>query len=230
MSRRELIGLVGIGASSLLIPEFAFASDGSGSLDEKTIERIALTSPDSILDLSSLPDADQDKILLQRTEAEAAWIISLLENEHGEAPSTLSAKSRSNKYTTVYGKAAYKNSGYRLVPGQKEKGVSFSTGGTIYFALSGGSKITISFGFPAPWGTISMGVSFGKFLGGSPAVGGYEVDIPGDKKRYKVWLNNEYKSIPYTIYYTDTKGKRKVYARKCGTPVIVGHDFDARRV
>lgn len=101
MSRRELIGLVGIGASSLLIPELAFASDGPGSLDEKTVERIALTSPDSILDLSSLPNADQDKILMQRTEAEAAWIISLLENERGEAPSVLSAKSRANKYTTV---------------------------------------------------------------------------------------------------------------------------------
>lgn len=123
----------------------------------------------------------------------------------------------------------YKSSGYRDVSGQPSGGYSFKApGGSISVSYTGGASITLSFGCPLPWGTVSFGCSFGRSNG--IGVGSMSQNIPGDGHKYKVTLDNKYKVMPYTVYYTNSRGQRSVYARKVSTPVIVDYNFGYRRV
>lgn len=212
--RRDFLELVAIvGASSLFgsvvsVPSLAFAKDE--------------VYDGACLDYSDVSQSEVEKLLQRQAELDAAGIISgaeLLDDERG-------FRRGRPRYDTVYGASVQSSTGLRDVSGQPSGGYSFgSAGGAVYIALSGGPNLSISFGFPAPWNRVSVGVSFGKIV----PVSGIMVNIPGDGMHYKVRLNNTYASKPFTVYKTDPRGVRTVYRRSHTTPVLVSKDFRAYR-
>lgn len=219
MSRRVFLA-----SAALLIPSFAiqprlaFADEAGG---DEYAELFLYRTETGIFNFSSLPQADKDRLLLLQAEYESSRLIAELEMADGMS---LGMARTRPKYSTVYSKAVKKNSGFRDLPNQRKNGYSFEKDSQVIISLVGGPNITLSFGFPSPWGTTSLGVSFATARSSS-AIVAYGITIPGDKKRHKIQLNLQYESIPYTVYYTNSSGKKSVYKRAVTTPSLVGEDY-----
>lgn len=229
MDRRQFFGLSVVAASRLLFsdldtPSLALAQDLNlvNELNTSVAPNYLTIDTFDCVGMSS----NQIEMALQSIAQKEAQ--QFVESDISTAESMGILRVRP-KYDTVYDKPVAKSSGYRDVSGQPAGGYSFkSPGGSISVSYTGGANISLSFGCPLPWGTVSIACSFGRSNGiGVESMAQF---IPGDGHSYKVTLNNKYNVLPYTVYYTNASGVRSVYAHKVSSPVIVGYAFGYRKV
>ncbi len=224
LSRRSFIATSALVVSGLLVNPSSALADASAGEDYSELFKYMTEA--GIFDFSGLSEEEINRMLLLQAQYESSQLLLTLDVD-GSAQQSI-ARARPG-YSNVYSSPVKKSSGFRDVGNQPRDGFSYNTSGSSVTVLtSGGPSISLAFGFPAPWGTITIGVSFATYRSG--AVGGYNVGIPGDGKRYKVQANIVYESTPYTVYYTDSAGKKSVYKRTHTTPSIVGRDFRAYRI
>lgn len=212
ISRRSVIAAGGLVAAEFLAPHTVDAAEFN-SVDIPQINN----SGRELVDLSAYSPQEIEEYSLQLAKQEAEALIAKIEKS---SPSLGLLRARPT-YVNEYGPATYTNSGFRFVSGQPARGYSFSHGGELIVALSGGSSISISFGFPLKYGgTIGVSVSFAR----ANAVSGVTVRIPAGGRK-KVKMNLEYVSTPYTVYRVDSNGKKHFYTRNHSFPIICGHDY-----
>lgn len=217
LSRRTLFSLGILGAANAIMPTAAVAQQAIEPLKSTTFPPNTPTVPYIFLNHSNREVEDFLDALAAKEAAE------IIKHAHETVSSSVLAKGKPY-YETVYGSTVTSESGYRRIT---TRGYAFSTGGTLYFELSGGANISIGFSIPASFGgSISVSVSFGRQVS-SPGIG---VTIPGGNIPYGVELNNTYSTKPYTVYYIDAYGNRSVYAHMHTTPVLTYHHFRTVRV
>lgn len=223
LSRRSFVASSALLISGLLVnPSLAFADTG---VDEDYSELFEYMTEAGVFDFSGLPEAEISRMLLLQAQYESSQLIATLNASEGVRKGISRVRPG---YSNVYSSPVKQSSGFRDVGNQPRDGFSYNTAGSsVTILTSGGPSISLTFGFPSPWGTTAIGVSFATYKSG--AVGGYNVGIPGDGNRYKIKANIDYESTPYTVYYTDSNGKRSVYKRTHTAPSIVGRDFRAYR-
>ena len=218
MSRRAFVAASALVVTGLALqPSWAFANTVEGARFE---ELRGYLTPDGIYDFSGLPRTEIDRLLLLQAESESAQIIG---QALADGPKTGIVPFARPSYSNVYGSPVKASTGARDVGGQPSGGYSANSPFSVGVALSGGPNITVGFGFPSPWGSTNISISFAASKGQGVA-SAVNVSMPGDNRRRKVKMNLEYESIPYTVYYTDSSGKKSVYRRAHTVPSITGQD------
>lgn len=74
--------------------------------------------------------------------------------------------------------------------------MSISPSGSIHYSTDGGGSVSVSVGFPPPFGSVGLSLPLGRKVDG---VSGYSVDItsPG---RYKLYVRKTFEVRSYIIY------------------------------